>query len=139
MSIGSKIKSYRKDSKLTQEALASKANISRSYLADIENDRYNASIETLKSIANSLDIKLSDLLEEPHSPEPSLTKKDERDIARAIDNTLGMLETQQEGLMFNGEALDDETRELLRASLENSMKMAKKIAKEKYTPKKYKK
>jgi len=40
--------------------------------------------------------------------------------------------------MFDGEPIDDETRELLRLSLENSMKLAKQIAKVKYTPNKYK-
>lgn len=67
MSIGKKIKNIRKVNKLTQVELAKKANISRSYLADIENDRYNASVDTLKSIANSLDVKLSELIEESSS------------------------------------------------------------------------
>ena len=50
-----------------------------------------------------------------------------------------ILESQQEALMFSGEPLDDHTRELLKASLENSIRIAKINAKEKYTPKKYKK
>lgn len=64
MSIGQKIKSFRKENNLTQKELAKKSNISRSYLADIENDRYNASLDTLKSIANSLEVNISDLIEE---------------------------------------------------------------------------
>ena len=44
-----------------------------------------------------------------------------------------------DGLMFDGEPLDDITRELLETSLRNSLEMAKKIAKQKYTPKKYRK
>lgn len=64
MSIGQKIKTIRKTNKLTQVELSKKANISRSYLADIENDRYNASLDTLKSIANALNVKISDLVEE---------------------------------------------------------------------------
>ena len=47
MSIGGKIKDLRKERKLTQVELAKKSNISRSYLTDIENDRYNPSIETI--------------------------------------------------------------------------------------------
>lgn len=70
---------------------------------------------------------------------PALTVKDERDIAKALEATLKSLETEQEGLMFSGEPLDDETRELLKASLENSMKIAKINAKQKFTPKKYRK
>lgn len=68
-----------------------------------------------------------------------LSKKDERDIARRLENTLADLENSQEGLMFSGEPLDDETRELLKASLENSIRIAKINAKQKFTPKKYRK
>lgn len=64
MSIGQKIKSFRKENNLTQKELAKKSNISRSYLADIENDRYNASLDTLKSIANALEVNISDLIED---------------------------------------------------------------------------
>ncbi|WP_297522989.1 helix-turn-helix transcriptional regulator [uncultured Clostridium sp.] len=67
MNLGSKIKKLRKDLKFTQVELAKKANISRSYLADIENDRYNASLDTLKNISNALDIKLSELLTNDNS------------------------------------------------------------------------
>lgn len=39
--------------------------------------------------------------------------------------------------MFDGQALDEETRRLLRASLQNQLVMGKKLAKQKFTPKKY--
>jgi transcriptional regulator with XRE-family HTH domain len=70
---------------------------------------------------------------------PTLTKKDERDISKKMQETLAQLEEQQSGLMFDGEPLDDETKELLAISLKNSLELAKKIAKQKYTPKKYRK
>ena len=50
---------------------------------------------------------------------------------------LGELENTQSALMFDGEPLDDETKELLIASLERTIRQAKVLAKEKYTPKKY--
>ena len=65
----------------------------------------------------------------------SLNTKDEKDIAKRLENTLSALD-KQEGLMFYGESLDDTTRELLKASLENSIRIAKINAK-KFTPKKY--
>ena len=77
---------------------------------------------------------------EPQSEElPALTKKDERDIARRLEATLGALEGEHGSLMFDGEPLDDETRELLRESLKNSLEWSKRMAKKKYTPKKYRK
>ena len=70
---------------------------------------------------------------------PTLNKKDEKDIAKRLEQTLSQLESEQDGLMFSGEPLDDETRELLKASLENSITIAKINAKQKFTPKKYRK
>lgn len=67
-----------------------------------------------------------------------LNKKDENDIARRLENTLADLDTD-EALMFSGEPIDEKTRELLKASLENSIRIAKINAKQKFTPKKYRK
>lgn len=62
LNIGSNIKKYRKMRGFTQQELASKAGISRTYLADIEGNRYNPSIETLNDIANALSVEASDLM-----------------------------------------------------------------------------
>lgn len=67
-----------------------------------------------------------------------LNRKDERDIARRLENTLTDLDTD-DALMFYGEPLDEKTRELLRVSIENSMRIGKINAKQKFTPKKYRK
>ena len=63
MNIGNKIKDLRKLNKMTQMELAAKANISRSYLADIERNRYNASLETLKAIATALNVNLNEFFD----------------------------------------------------------------------------
>ncbi len=69
-----------------------------------------------------------------------LTARDERDIKKHLDKALENLEND-EALMFDGEPveMDTETKELLKASLENSIRLAKTLAKKKYTPKKYQK
>ena len=64
MSIGGNIKRIRKEKGLTQKELADKCNLSRSYLADVERDRYNPSLDTLTVIAKNLDVKVSTLLGE---------------------------------------------------------------------------
>ena len=63
MSIGENIKLQRKAKGLTQAKLAELSNISRSYLGDLEGNRYNPSIDTLKSIAKSLNVDTSVLLD----------------------------------------------------------------------------
>lgn len=70
---------------------------------------------------------------------PALTKKDEHDIAKRLDAMVSQLGGDHNGLMFDGEPLDDETRELLVESLRKDLEWAKRMAKKKYTPKKYRK
>ncbi|MFS1513602.1 helix-turn-helix domain-containing protein [Chengkuizengella sp. SCS-71B] len=64
MSVGKNIKRVRKAKKITQNELANMSNMSRSYLADIERDRYNPSVVSLKRIAESLEINLSSLIDD---------------------------------------------------------------------------
>lgn len=66
-----------------------------------------------------------------------LTPRDERQIAQDLEKMLADLDSQNTMAAMGGTVEDDEDRELLRASLQATMRLAKKIAKEKYTPKKY--
>lgn len=94
--------------------------------------------DKLKKVADYFGVSMDSLLDrDPSNVE--LNKRDEKDIARRLEETLSELEQGQDGLMFSGDPLDEETRELLKISLENSLKIAKVNAKEKFTPKKYRK
>ena len=59
---GQVIRRLRLERGMSQEVLSGLAAISRSHLAEIENGRDNANVETLWRIAGGLDIRLSDLL-----------------------------------------------------------------------------
>lgn len=61
MDIGTQIKELRKAKKMTQVELAARAEISRSYLADVEAGRYNPSLETLSKLAQALSVEVSAL------------------------------------------------------------------------------
>lgn len=92
--------------------------------------------ETLNKIAAYFDVSTDYLLgNDQKENAPALNKRDERDIAKKLNEMLDQLGSSEEALMFDGETLDEETRELLRASLKNQLEMTKKIAKQKYTPK----
>lgn len=67
---------------------------------------------------------------------PELTKKDEKDIAKKLENILESMETDT-ALSFDGEPMDEETKELVRAAIESNLQLTKKLAKKKFTPKKY--
>ncbi len=62
MSLGVNIKKIRKIRGLTQIKLAELTNLSRSYLADVERDRYNPSVETLTLLADALNVSTDYLL-----------------------------------------------------------------------------
>lgn len=84
------------------------------------------SLEKDKEIANTL---------------PTLTTRDERSIQKRIQAILDDLAPSNSAMAyFDGdEPMTDEDRELLRISLENTMRLAKQMAKQKFTPKKYRK
>lgn len=97
------------------------------------------SIDIVKKLSNYFNVSINYLMTgEVESGIMSLNKKDERDIAKRLEDTLTDLDTD-DALMFYGDPLDEETRDLLRISLENSIRIGKINAKQKFTPKKHKK
>lgn len=144
--LGDKIKSLRKALKITQKELGENVGLSTSSIGMIESNRQGASPDKLKLIADFFGVTVDYLLSENEDNKEinieevkniKLSKRAEKDIEKALQQTLEDLSNTQDGLMFSGEPIDDETRELLKISLENSMRLAKQIAKQKYTPKKY--
>ena len=142
----SRLKFLRKKYKLSQEELAKKINTTKGTISNYENEHSTPSNEVLKDLANVLNTTTDYLLGRTDNPNPpgelpALTEKDEKDIAKDLEKIINNLSTDGYA-HFDGrsiEELDEEDKELLIASLENSMRLAKRIAKDKYTPKKYKK
>ena len=60
--LGKKVKEARAKTGFTQEELAKKAGLHRTYIAGIETGRRNISVKNLEKIAKALDVKTSDLL-----------------------------------------------------------------------------
>lgn len=101
--------------------------------------RYTPKNDKMQKIADFFGVNIEYLMtgKEKEKIEPKLNSKDEKDIARVLDETLEQLESD-DGLMFDGEAIDPKTKELLKLSLENAIRTAKITAKKKFTPDKYK-
>ena len=95
---------------------------------------------TVERIPNLIDLDKSKINEaiEKCMKEKSLTPRDERQIAEDLERMIADLDTQNALAAMGGTVEDQEDRELLKASLLTSMRLAKKLAKEKYTPNKYK-
>jgi len=63
LSLGKTIRSLRTERKVSQEALASGANLDRSYMGGIERGEHNITLLNLMKIAVQLDLKMSELFE----------------------------------------------------------------------------
>ena len=134
-----RLRQLRTNKKLTQKNVAEFLGVDRTTYVKYETGASEPNFETLQRLATFFGVSTDYLLGTETQKTPALTAKDERDIARELEKTLNRLDDADGALMFDGEPLDDETRELLRASLENQIRMAKIISKQKYTPKKYRK
>jgi methanogenic corrinoid protein MtbC1/DNA-binding XRE family transcriptional regulator len=60
--LGNRIKELRKDKGLSQQQLATEADLDRSYISAVENGKQNVSFATIKGISDALGIGLSDLI-----------------------------------------------------------------------------
>lgn len=84
-SIGTKIRNARKDAGLTQVELAKKTSLSRSYIGDIEKDRYNPSVATLRAIADATGVPVESILGNAAQPPASPVVKGDP-VSELFDN-----------------------------------------------------
>lgn len=72
---------------------------------------------------------------------PQFTQKDEKDVQKTLEDMIqGLNNKSSLAYMKNGDQeIDPEDAELLAASLENVVRQSKLLAKQKFTPKKYRK
>ena len=60
--LGERLRTRRRERRVSQESLAFQANISPTYLSQIETGQRNPSLETLYRLSTSLDLDLAELL-----------------------------------------------------------------------------
>ena len=58
--VGARIRELRKQLSLSQEALAYKAEVDRTYMTDVENGRRNVSLEILEKIVGALEVSFAE-------------------------------------------------------------------------------
>mgnify|MGYP001113321700 CR=1 FL=1 len=133
--LAKRLRQARKNKKLTQEQLAHLVKTTKGTISNYENEYSTPSNEMLKDLAKALDVT-TDYLLGRSSKLPQLTEKDEKDIAKKMESILEEMDSDT-ALAFDGEPMDEETRELVRAAIESNLRLAKQIAKKKFTPKKY--
>lgn len=126
-----------KEKNLSTYRVSKDTGITSSTFADWKSGRSVPKLPKLQKIADYFGVPVSYFTDE-EPKEDNFSARDQRDIKRTLDKTLEAL-TSGEALMFDGEPIDEETTELLKLSIENSIRIAKASAKKKYTPKKFRK
>ncbi len=138
--LSERLRYLRKKHKLTQKQVAEYLGITESGYGYYEQGRNQPSLETLSKLAAKFNVSVSYLTGETDDPNPvknnlpELTPKDERDIAKQLEKILESMDSDT-ALAFDGEPLDDETKELVKVAIESNLRLAKQIAKKKFTPK----
>ena len=136
-----RIRDLRIEKGWNQEYLGNLINVQKSAISKYEKGRISLNDDIIKKLCEIFKVSSDYLLgtSDLKNPETSdsLSEKDEKDIAKTMSKLRDQLANEQ-GLMFDGEILDEETAKLLLEAIEQQEKMIKKINK-KYTPNKYKK
>lgn len=136
MSLKDRIKSLANERGISLPTLETELGFGNSTIVKWDKSTPNA--DKLNAVAKYFDVSMDYLMN--GIDEDGLTTKDNKDIARDLDNIMEKLSTGESGpASYNGEELDPEAAELFRDELEIALRRLKIINKEKYTPKKYKK
>ena len=108
-------------------------------LNQIEQYTRPARDEEIKTIAQFFSVPTDHILgnDVPSSGSlPPLTPKDERNIQKKLGDIMNDLSPDSGLAYYNGDApMTDEDKELLRISMENTLRLARQMAKQKFTPK----
>ena len=138
-----RIRTLCKEKKITIAELERRSGISNGQIRKWDNTTPGS--DKLMAIADYLDVSTDYLLGRSDKKRYyDLNEKDEQDIQKELQKMLDGLSTSGHAA-FDGRTIDElseeelEDRELLKASLESSIRLAKRVAKQKFTPKKYRK
>lgn len=129
---------------VTAYRVAQETGVTTATLTSWKKGKYTPKREKLQKIADYFGVTVDYLMGDSEEdkvlaedkPYFTLSEKDERDIAKELEQLMNDLNSST-SLAFMGEPMNDEDRELLRISLENTLRMSKEMAKKKFTPKKF--
>ena len=138
-----RLKSLRKDKRLTQKQLGELLFIDDTSITKNENEKAMQENEMFQRIADFFGVSVDNLLGRDENPNPTsspemLTKKEKLNIEK---EALQMIENIDKAKIveFCGNPADDEDKEFLRLAYEKFLSDVRVYNKMKYTPKKFKK
>lgn len=132
-----RIAELRSRENLTQKDFAKKINMNYSVISRIETGERPIRDDELINIANFFNVTTDYLLGRSH--DPRLTKKEERDLQRELDSWIKELDQGTLQMKLDGNEIDEEVKQFIIDSMEDTLTLARIKAKEKFTPNRYKK
>lgn len=137
--IAKRLKSLRESKGYKQNFIAEKIGIKSNTLSGYESGTRRPDAEILAKLADIYDVSTDYIIGRTDKKRYyDLTEKDQKEIDKELEEMISNLDSESGYSKYNdGDPMTDEDRELLKISLENSLRVAKQLAKKKFTPKKY--
>lgn len=133
-----RVKSICKERKLPISKIEKELGFSNGYIGQLK--KGNFPDDRLLAIADYLNVSVNYLMTGEELANPTLTTKDQRDIAKELESIMEKLDNGEDGpVRYNGQIIDDNSRILLRNALELGLTQLKVENKKLYNPNKNKK
>ena len=118
-----RIKALRQERNKTQADIAAVLKIIRTTYGEYERGRIMPPMDKINALADYYGVTLDYLIGNTNNVTESTENK--LDVSNSVKEIIEYLQNEQSTLTFDGDLLDEDSRELLISSLENSLKMAK--------------
>ncbi len=120
-----RLKDMRRDNGKTQEDMAKLLNIRRSTYGEYERGKIMPPVDKIKILADYFGVSVDFLMGNTNfKTHEERNESDPMDVSKQMKIILEYLENNQSVLTLDGNTLDDESREVLKLSLESGLKMA---------------
>lgn len=126
---------------VTSYKVAKEAGVTQTALSNWKTGRSTPTVKTLQKIADYFGVTVDYLMtgKDEKPPEPQLTPRDKRDIAKDLDRIMSEIKKGDDGpLYYDGVEIDEKSLILLENAIEHALKETKKENKVKYNPHKNK-
>lgn len=131
-----RLKAMRKGNKETQEDIARLLNVQRTTVGEYERGNIRPPMDKMKILADHFEVSVDYLMGNTNfQTAEERNEESPNDVSKTIKKLLEDLQKNYHAMTFDGEVLDNELRELLISTLEQSLKMGKIMQKRKINSK----
>lgn len=124
-----RIKSLRIEAGKTQAEIAERLGVLRTTYGEYERGKIMPPMDKIKVLAELYNVSVDYLIGNTNEPKENTHNK--MDVSQSMKEIIEYLQNEQSKLTFDGELLDDDSREMLIDSLESSLKLGKMLSKRK--------